>query len=440
MGIAQRRDYMKLGYFHFNDGFHSAGWRINRARHASTLYEAHRHAAVTAERGGFDVFFLGDSLDTTIAESASRLARLDPIAVLSAASQVTRHIGLVATMSTTYSAPYLVARQIGSLDQLSGGRAGWNLVTSYSHGAAQNFNNQALPPPSERYERAEEFVDVVRGLWDSFDEDAYLVDKVSGRFVDPAKVHALDHTGKHYSVRGPIPVPRSPQGQPVLVQAGASTAGVQLGARIGELIFARQPSLCAAVDFRRAFHQAMGQFHRQPGDAIVMPGVIPVIGSDEEEAKRLRVEMDEAIDVEHGLYVLQDQLGTDLSSLPLDAELPRITCSKAQQGVLQILDRLRAQGTLTVEAAARYMGGMRGHIELVGSPEQVADGLIALFEAGAGDGFNIIPPYMPGGLDDFVEYVCPILRQRGYLPQDYAGPTLRENLGLAIPTSRYRHV
>lgn len=438
MRITQRRDYMKLGYFHFNDGFHSAGWRIDRARHQYSLFEAHKHAAMTAERGGFDVFFLGDSLDTTLHESASRLSRLDPIAALSATSQHTRHIGLVATMSTTYSAPYHVARQVGSLDQLSGGRAGWNIVTSYSRGAAANFNDQALPPHEQRYQLAEEFVEVVRGLWDSFEHDAYLVDKASGRFVDPAKVHALNYRGEHYAVRGPIPVPRSAQGQPVLVQAGSSTAGVRLGARVGELIFTRQPSLQAAVAFRQGFHQAMAEFGRAAGQAIVMPGVIPVVGSDEHEARRLRAEMDEAIDLEHGLYVLGDQLGEDFSHLPLGAELPRVASANSQQGVIDILERLRSKGRLTVGDAARYMGGMRGHIELVGSAEQVADGLIALFEAGAGDGFNIIPPYMPGGLDDFAEQVCPILRARGYLPEGYAGLTLRENLGLAQPVSRYQ--
>lgn len=433
-----RRDFLKLGYFHFTDGFHSAGWRLPQAQSQASVFEAHRQAAAVAEAAGFDVFFLGDSLDTSLGESGSRLRRLDPVATLSAIAATTQGIGLVATMSTTYSAPYIVARQIGSLDQLSHGRGGWNIVTSYSAGVAENFNHHTLPPHDQRYALAEEFVDVVRGLWDSFDDDAFVRDKASGQFVDPQRVHALNHRGTHYQVRGPIPVPRSAQGQPVLVQAGSSAAGMQLGARVGELIFTRKSTREGAVAFRRGFHEALGAFGRAPGDVIVMPGVLPVIGATEREAQALVRQMDEGIDLAHGRFVLGNQLGLDLSHLRFDDELPELqAAANGQRSVLDILASLRARGPLTVAAAARYFGGMRGHIELVGTPEQVAQGLIDLFEAGAGDGFNIIPPFMPGGLSDFAEQVVPILRRRGYLPQGYAGTTLRENLGLAVPKSRF---
>ncbi len=433
-----RRDFLKLGYFHFTDGFHSAGWRLPQAVSHASIFEAHRQAAAIAQAAGFDAFFLGDSLDTSLGESGSRLRRLDPVATLSAIAATTQGIGLVATMSTTYSAPYIVARQIGSLDQLSNGRAGWNVVTSYSAGVAENFNHHQLPPHEQRYALAEEFVDVVRGLWDSFDDDAFVRDKASGRFVDPQRVHALNHQGPYYQVRGPIPVPRSPQGQAVLVQAGSSIPGMQLGARVGELIFTRQSTLEAAVAFRRSFHAALPDFGRTPREVIVMPGVIPVLGATEAEARALVQQMDQGVDLEHGLFVLGNQLGLDLSHLRFEDELPELQpAANGQRSVLGILAGLRARGPLTVAAAARYFGGMRGHIELVGTPEQVAQGLIDLYEAGAGDGFNIIPPFMPGGLADFAEQVVPLLRRRGYLPQGYAGETLRENLGLAVPKSRF---
>lgn len=433
-----RRDFLKLGYFHFTDGFHSAGWRLPQAVSHASIFEAHRQAAAVAQGAAFDVFFLGDSLDTSLGESGSRLRRLDPVAMLSALAATTQGLGLVATMSTTYSAPYIVARQIGSLDQISHGRAGWNVVTSYSAGVSENFNNHALPPHDQRYALAEEFVDVVRGLWDSFEDGAFIRDKASGQFVDPRRVHALHHQGTHYQVRGPIPVPRSPQGQPVLVQAGSSAAGMQLGARVGELIFTRQSTLDGAVAFRRGFHGALADFGRAATDVIVMPGVLPVIGATQAQARALVRQMDEAIDLEHGLFVLGNQLGLDLSHLRFDDELPELrAAANGQRSVEAILAGLRKRGPLTVAAAARYFGGMRGHIELVGDAEQVAQGLIDLFDAGAGDGFNIIPPFMPGGLGDFAEQVVPILRRRGYLPAGYAGETLRENLGLAVPQSRF---
>ncbi|CCM76806.1 LLM class flavin-dependent oxidoreductase [Rhizobium mesoamericanum] len=438
--MAKRKDKIKLGAFLLFTGHHVAAWRHPKAS-VGTEFENYVELAKLAEVAKFDTIFFADGVAARIkdVEAASRKAHsgvypFEPITLLSALSSVTRNIGLIATASTSYSDPYNLARQFASLDRLSGGRAGWNLVTSSDPDAAFNFGHEAQILHSDRYERAEEFADVVLGLWDSWDDDAFLRDRESGRYFDPSKLHRLDHSGKHFKVRGPLNIPRSPQGRPVVVQAGASEPGKELAARTAEAIFAAQITLEEATGFYADVKGRLAKYGRSHDDLKILPGIFPVIGRTRSEAEEKFESLQELIQPEVGLNLISQLSGVDLRDYPLDGPVPEnppaTNAGKSRQAL--VLDLARREN-LTIRQLYLRIAGARGHWQVVGTPDDIADALEERFENYGADGFNIMSPIMPGGLSDFIELVIPKLRRRGLFRHEYEGTTLRENLGLKRP-------
>jgi FMN-dependent oxidoreductase (nitrilotriacetate monooxygenase family) len=442
--MARRKDQIKLGAFLLFTGHHVAAWRHPQAS-VGTEFENYLELARLAEAAKFDAIFFADGVAARLkdVEAASRKAHsgiypFEPITLLSALSSVTSNIGLIATASTSFSDPFNLARQFASLDRLSGGRAGWNLVTSSDPDAAYNFGHDAQILHGDRYERAEEFADVVLGLWDSFEDDTFIRDRQSGRYFDPQKLHRLDHSGKHFKVRGPLNIPRSPQGRPVLIQAGASEPGKELAARTAEAIFAAQITLEEAVAFYADVKGRLAKFGRSHDDLKILPGIFPVVGRTESEAQEKFESLQALIQPEVGLNLISQLSGVDLSAHPLDGPVPdnppATNAGKSRQAL--VLDLARREN-LTIRQLYLRIAGARGHWQVVGTPVQIADVLEERFENYGADGFNIMAPLMPGGLADFIELVVPELRRRGLFRTEYEGTTLRENLGLKRPANRF---
>jgi FMN-dependent oxidoreductase (nitrilotriacetate monooxygenase family) len=442
--MARRNEKIKLGAFLYFTGHHVAAWRHPKALTGVEL-EDYVHLAGLAEAAKFDTVFLADGVAVKLKnrEAASRKAHsgvtpFEPITLLSALAATTSNIGLVATASSTFSDPFNLARQFASLDRLSKGRAGWNLVTSTDTEAAFNFSHERQVIHGDRYERAEEFADVLLGLWDSWEDDAFPRDRESGRYFDPDKLHVLNHEGKHFRVRGPLNIPRSPQGRPVLVQAGASDAGIDLAARTAEVVFAAQITLKEATGFYGRLKDRMASFGRRPDELKVMPGIFPVIGRTQMEADEKFEELQSLIQPEVGLDLLSTMIGVDLSNYPVDGpvpELPETNGGKSRQNLL--LDLARRE-KLTIRQLYLRIAGARGHWQVVGTPTHIADVLEERFQNYGADGFNVMSPIKPGGLTDFIELVVPELRRRGLFRSEYEGATLRENLGLAWPAHQAR--
>lgn len=439
--MATRNDQMRLGAFLYPSGHHIAAWRHPDAKADAGIDFQHYVAlARAAEAAKFDLIFLadgvgtrGENVDFLSRTAHSYQAQFEPITLLSALAAVTERIGLVGTASTSFNEPYHVARKFASLDHISGGRAGWNLVTSSSEYEAHNFNRDHHLAHAERYQRAEEFADVVAGLWDSWDDDAFLYDKASGRFYEPSRRHVLGHEGAHFSVRGPLNVSRPPQGHPVVVQAGSSEPGKELAARSGEVVFTAQQTLDDAVAFYADLKGRLVRYGRQPDDLKIMPGVFPVVGRSESEAREKFEALQALIDPVVGLALVSGLTGTDLSGYPLDGPIPELAAtngSKSRQGLM--LDLARREN-LTIRQLYQRVAGARGHWQVIGTPEQIADALEARFLAHGADGYNVMAPILPGGLTDFIELVLPELRKRGLFRSEYAGTTLREHLGLRRP-------
>ena len=398
-----------------------------------------------AEAAKFDMVFVADSDgfwaggDGPAAGRSHAGAGFEPLTLWSAMASVTQHIGFAATVSTTYNEPWHVARKFASLDLISGGRAAWNVVTSGNANAAPNFGLAEHPDHAARYDRAEEFLEVVLGLWDSWDEDAFLRDKDSGIFFDAAKLHTLNHEGKFYRVRGPLTVPRSPQGHPVVVQAGSSDPGKELAARTAEVVFTAQLRLEDAQDFYRDLKGRMARYGRHPDSLKIMPGIFPVVGRTQEEAEAKYQALQELIHPAVGLALLNGAAGgLDLSAYPLDGPVPQdVPVSETHKSRQRLVLDLAARENLTVRQLYLRIAGARGHWTIVGTPTSIADEMQAWFTEGGADGFNVMPPVLPTGLYDFVSLVLPELRRRGLFRTEYEGRTLRENLGLAYPVSRY---
>jgi N-acetyl-S-(2-succino)cysteine monooxygenase len=368
------------------------------------------------------------------------MAYFDPVTLLSAIAPLTAHLGLVATATTSYNAPYHVARKFASLDHISGGRAGWNVVTSTNIGEAWNFGREAHFEHDERYDRAIEFAEVVFGLWDSWDDDAFIRDRAAGRYFDPAKLHVLEHKGDYFSVRGPLNVARPPQGRPVIFQAGASEVGRDLAARIGEGVFTPQHALPAAQEFYRDLKGRMARYGRPPEALKIMPGLNPVVGHTRKEAEEKHRHLQSLIHPDVGLELLSDALGGfDLSGYDIDGPLPEIPEHYGRNSRTSFGNVIRwaRQEQLTIRQLYERYAGARGQRTIIGSPADIADHMAAWFLGRGVDGFLIQPPYLPGGLDDFVALVIPELQQRGLFRSDYDGTTLRDNLGLERPQSRY---
>jgi N-acetyl-S-(2-succino)cysteine monooxygenase len=436
---------LKLGAFFNPTGHHVASWRHPEAQADAGVNFAH-YAEITrtAERGKFHLMFLADNVSSrpgnpeAVSKAAQYVANFEPLTLLGALSAVTERIGLVATASTSYNEPYHVARKFASLDHLSGGRAGWNIVTSAGLGEAQNFNRDEHYEHEERYERAIEFTEIVLGLWDSWDDDAFVRDKATGQFFDPAKVRPLNHKGDNFKVRGPLNVPRPPQGHPVLVQAGSSPTGRDFGARYGEILFTGS----STIEAGRAFYddiKGRAEGHgRRPEHVNVMPGICPVVGRTAAEAQEKFEFLQSLIPPIVGRELLGMMLGgADLSACdvdgPLPTNLPRSNMSQASQDRIEELAR---QG-LSIRQLYMLLGSARGQRAVVGTASQIADEMEAWLRAGAADGFNVMPTHLPGGLNDFVDMVIPELQRRELFRTEYEGETLRENLGLPRPPSRY---
>ncbi|MFM0529733.1 LLM class flavin-dependent oxidoreductase [Paraburkholderia strydomiana] len=443
----QNRRQISLGAFLMETGHHIAAWRHPDAHAAGGLDFAHyAELAQIAERAKFDAIFFADSVSVrdTHLPSLSRTARADhfePLTLLSALSVVTRHIGLIATVSTTFNEPYNVARKFASLDHLSGGRSGWNLVTSSTETEAHNFSFDQHLDHAVRYERAKEFYDVVAGLWDSWEDDAFVRDKASGVYFDADKLHVLNYKGKHFKVRGPLNVARSPQGWPVVVQAGASEAGRELAAQTAEVIFVAHQTLDEAKAFYRDVKGRLSRYGRQPEHLKIMPGIFPIVGKTQQEAQDKFDALQELIDPTVGVSLLSKMTGgVDLSNYPVDGPVPDLPETNGGKSRQRLLLDLARRDNLTIRDLYLRIAGARGHQQVIGTPQSIADQLQQWFEEEGADGFNIMSPWLPGGLVDFTEHVVPELQRRGLFRTEYTGDTLRDHLGLPRPVNRYAAV
>ncbi|HLG83954.1 MAG TPA: LLM class flavin-dependent oxidoreductase [Bradyrhizobium sp.] len=444
--MSRRKEKLSLGAFLLFTGHHVAAWRSPQASDSQSLADF-VHFARIAEEARFDAIFLADMVGVRVdrIEASSRKAHsgvypFEPLTLLSALAAVTSRIGLVATVSTSFNEPFNVARQFASLDRLSGGRAGWNLVTSTEASAALNFNHEGLIPHAERYARAEEFADVVLGLWDSWDDDAFLRDRASGRYFDPDKLHLLNHQGRHFRVRGPLNIPPSPQGRPVLVQAGSSGPGKELAARTAEATFTAQQTLEDAVSFYSDVKGRLSKYGRDQEDLKILPGVFPVVAESESEAKAKFDELQSLILPQVGLDLLAGFLGApEIVDADPNGPIPELKETEGGKSRQVLLLELARREGLTVRDLYLRIAGARGHWQLVGTPEYIADQLEERFQNCGADGFNIMAPTLPGGLTDFIRLVVPELRRRGLFRDEYEGTTLRDHLGLRRPQAVRRH-
>ena len=433
---------LKLGAFMRPVGIHTAWWRYpGTPPEANFSWPLLKRFAQTLERGRFDAFFMADHLallnmPMAALRRSATVTSFDPLTLLPALAAVTERLGLIATASTTYNDPYHIARKFASLDHLSGGRAGWNLVTTSNPDAALNFGLDEAVEHGERYKRGREFFDVVTGLWDSWADDAFVMDQDSGIFFDPARLHVLGHKGEHFSVRGPLNVARPIQGWPVIVQAGASEAGRQIAAETAEVIFGSSRTLADGRDFYADVKRRMPPLGRDPEHLKVLPGALVIVGETEAEARRKKALLDSLVHPDSGLPNLSMRLGVDASKFDLDAPLPEIPETNASKSARQsTIDLARREG-LTVRQLAERAGGYGG-LEFVGTPAQIADRMQEWLEAEACDGFNVMFHTVPAGLDEFVDLVVPELQRRGLFRREYEGATLRENLGLPRPANRF---
>jgi len=422
---------------------HGVGGNVSAWRHpevpvdASVSFPFYRKQALKAEEGKFDLVFIADGLYINEKSIPHFLNRFEPITILSALAAVTSKIGLVGTLSTSYSEPFTVSRQFASLDHISGGRAGWNVVTSPLEGSALNYGKTEHPSHDERYRIAEEYLEVAKGLWDSWEDDAFVRDKESGVFFDPAKMHRLNHKGRYFSVQGPLNIARSKQGQPVIFQAGSSESGKTLAAKEADAVFTGGESLEEAKAFYQDVKRRAVQFGRTEDDIVILPGIGPIVGRTEEEAERKYEEIASLVSIENALnYLGRFFEHFDFSRFPLDEPFPDIGdlgSNSFRSGTDKIKRNAKEQG-LTLRQVALQAATPRG--EFIGTPEQIADRIQRWYEEGAADGF-IIHSNIPSGLSDFVDLVVPILQERGIYRKDYESDTLRGNLGLPIPANRY---
>ncbi|MEI9997428.1 MAG: LLM class flavin-dependent oxidoreductase [Rhizomicrobium sp.] len=433
-----------LNLFIYPGGHHEAAWRHPDSETDSILdINYYQALAQRAEAAKFDSIFFADG--PALADNIKYAARFrfEPITWLSAIAVATKRIGLIATASTTYSEPYNLARLFVTLDHISHGRAGWNIVTTSAAQAAQNFGLPEHPVHADRYERAREYVDVVTKLWDSWEDGALVADRASGVYVDTDKVHTIDHVGKHLRVRGPLNTPRGPQGRPVYVQAGSSEDGRSFAAQYAEAIFTAHQTIENAQSFYTDIKKRAADLGRDPRQLKILPGISPFIGSTQAEADRLHEEFNDLTQPAYSIEQLRRLLGQDFSGYDLDGPFPRERLNLTGELAVGsrsnvVLDIIRRENP-TIRQLLHKLAGARGHWVITGTPEKIADAIQAWFENGAADGFNVMPPWLSGGFDIFAEQVLPILRKRGLFREDYTGSTLREHYGLDRPESQYAH-
>jgi alkanesulfonate monooxygenase len=433
---------LRLGAFMRPVSIHTGAWRYPGAFPDANFNFAHYKRFIqTLERGRFDAFFMADHLallnmPVEALKRSHTVSSFDPLTLLPALAAVTEHIGLIATASTTYNEPYHIARKFASLDHISGGRAGWNLVTTSNPDAALNFGHDEHMAHGERYQRAREFFDVVTGLWDGWADDALVRDVETGLYFDPDRVHVLNHKGPEFSVRGPLNIARPVQGWPVIVQAGASEAGRQIAAETAEAIFASHNSLADGQAFYADVKGRMARLGRDPEHLKILPAAFVVVGDTAEEARAKRALLDSLVHYDSAIASLSIALGHDASKFDPDGPLPDVPeTNQSKSGRERAIALARREG-LTVRQLAQRLGGYGG-LAMVGTPAMIADEMEEWLVTGGSDGFNVMFPYLPGGLDDFVDRVVPELQRRGIFRREYEGRTLRENLGLPRPASRF---
>ncbi|MCA0938372.1 LLM class flavin-dependent oxidoreductase [Salipiger pacificus] len=441
-----RPDQLKLGTFVYTFGFHPAAWLHPGSDVQGANDLAHlKKVAQISEAAKLDFMFFADSPAAAIGDPAAlarqptKMNRFEPITAITALSQHTEKLGFVATASTSYYEPYNIARLFASADHMSGGRMCWNVVTSDHDETGYNYNREGLPPHAERYERCEEFVDVVFGLWDSYEPDALLLDRDSGIYHDQNKLHELNHHGKHFQVRGPLNIARTPQGRPVIAQAGGSEPGMELAARTAEMVF----SLASNIDKNRAFYanvkSRMAKYGRHEDDLKIMPGIVINVGETEAEAEAKAQQLVDLMHPDVGLLMLQEFLEADLRGVDLDKPFPMERMPEKAKGSKALFDELKefvTQGHTMRELITHYARRHTGN-GLTGTPSQIADFMQEWFETRAADGFILMFPTLPSSLEDFTRLVVPELRRRGLFREDYEAGTLRGNLGISEPGNRY---
>lgn len=435
---------LHLNLFIQSRGHHEASWRHPAASPmALTDIRYFQNLARQAEAGLFDSIFLADTLALmdTVAHAASTW--LEPITVLGALAVSTSRIGLIATASTTYTEPFNLARQFGSLDHMSNGRAGWNIVTSWLAAAARNYGGDGQVSHADRYARGEEYVQVVKGLWDSWADDAVLDDRINGDYANPQRIKPINHQGQHYTVAGPLNMPRGPQGRPVFVQAGSSETGRRFAARHAEAVFTAQMEKSTAQAFYADLKALVVAEGRAADQALILPGLSPVIAGTEAEAQRLMRELNDLTDPEVGRKRLSGRFGGhDFSHLPLDKPLspedfPDPGTVEAARSRTEVIVGLVRREKYTLRQLLAYLAGARGHYATAGTPEQIADLIEDWFNDGAADGFNFMPPILPTMLEVFIAEVIPLLQRRGLFRTAYEGATLRSHFGLARPETAF---
>ena len=421
-----------LAVFVAGTGNHSAGWRTEGAFTSNCSLEVSKAIAQTAERGKFDLFFVSDGLTTDIGDQPSFVSRFEPTTLLSAISLLTNRIGLGGTISTSFSEPYHVARVISSLDHLSKGRIGWNVVTTINEKAALNFSKDPIPH-AQRYEIAEEFVDVVRGLWDCWDDGAIIADRKTGEYVDPNKLRRLNHQGRFFSVRGPVNIERGPQGQPVIIHAGGSTPGQALAARIADVVFSVVSEPVSAKKGYDDFKAQVVKAGRDPDDVKVLSGVMPIVGKTKEEAKDKLDKLQSYLTDTSALHLVQQRLGHDISAYPMDGPVPDFPASDRGQAFSKTLLEKARRENMTLRDLYNIIAAAHGHWVIYGTAKEIADTLEEWFVERRTDGYIIMPPYFPASFDEFVDEVIPELQKRGVFRKDYTGTTLLDHLGIKRP-------
>ena len=434
---------LRLGAFMRPVSIHTAAWRYpGGTPDANFNLKALVKYAQTLERGKFDAFFMADHLAVLnmpmdALKRSATVTSFDPLTLLPALAMATKHLGLIATASSTFEPAYTIARRFASLDHISEGRAGWNLVTTSNPDAALNFGLDDQMPHAERYARAREFFDVVTGLWDSWADDAFVRDVENGIYFDPARLHVLDHKGKYLKVRGPLNIARPVQGWPVIVQAGASDAGRQLAAETAEMVFAAGGPIADARAFYADVKGRAAKVGRNPDHIKILPGAFVVVGDILDEAKEKRARLDSLVNYDSSIAAVSMALGVDARQFdpdkPLPDDIPETEASKSGRDRVIELGR---RENLTVRQIAGRLGGYGG-LGMLGTPSMIADQMEEWLVTDACDGFNVMFPYLPGGLDDFVDKVVPELQRRGLFRTEYEGTTLRENLGLPRPENRF---
>ena len=427
---------MHLGLFILGTGSHVAGWRYPGAVDSFQDFPAIQQIGRTAERGKFDMIFMGDNLYADASAHPSYTLRLEPMTMLAALATSTSRIGLGATVSTTYSDPFSVARVFASLDHISNGRAAWNAVTTANPSTAANFGT-VHPDHARRYEMAGEFLDVVKGLWDGWADDAIVADRKSGVYIDPKKLRSIDHEGTFFKVKGPVNIGRCPQGQPVVLQAGGSDAGQALAARTADVVFSVVQDMDESKAGYASLKKRLPSFGRRAEDITVLPGVMPIVGRTEKEAFEKLNTLQSFISESNAIAILSDRFGQDMSAYDLDGPIPDIALPDSYHSFAKVMLAKARRENMTLRDIYNLTAAARGHWVLCGSAESIADTLQQWFDEYAADGFNVMPPYFHEGFEDFVDLVVPILQDRGLYRRDYEGTTLRDHLGLKRPKNPY---